>query len=440
MEISQPFRAIGKVFSDLKLLKQALLIKLQFSPYFISFKHYRYVKELRKRDHVNVVFLPMNVAMWKYQHVYELFKSDKRFHVYIFLSPTASFPKNQRIEDLKAMRAYFAERNMEYVDYELEMNKPIVGIRSVVEPDILFYTQPYIGAVDENRRFVHFFDKLLCYAPYAFLPRNVDSLFKNPLTESAWRFYYQTESNRKHALSLDRIITRNGKVAGYTSADDYFTPMKNDVWKEKEHNKKRVIWAPHFTIIEGEGYFHASYFLEMASFMQELAIEYADRIAFAFKPHPRLFSDLCRHPNWGTQKTKEYYAFWENNENTQLETGDFIDLFKGSDAMIHDCGSFTVDYLYFGKPVLYDNPNIEDVKTTADELGKQAYDAHYRVKTLSDIKAFIDEVVLDGNDTMLPVRKKFFDSYVQPKDGKTASQFIYDDIVKSIWGKNSCPP
>jgi len=435
MEISHTFRAIGKVFSVWKLLKQVLWTKLHESPYYISFKHYRYVAELRKKDHVNVVFLPMNVAMWKYQHVYELFKNDKRFHVYVFLTPTATFQKSQRIEDLKAMRAYFAERNMEYVDYELEKDKPMVDIRSVVEPDIMFYTQPYIRAVDENRKFVHFIDKLLCYAPYAFLPRNMDSLFKSPFTESAWRLYYQTESNRKLAIRLDRNIARNGKVSGYTSADDYLTPMKKDVWKEKDHNKKRVIWAPHFTIIEGEGYFHASYFLEMASFMQELAIEYADCVAFAFKPHPRLFSDLCGHPDWGTQKTKDYYDFWENNENTQLETGGFIDLFKGSDAMIHDSGSFTVDYLYFGKPVLYDNPNIEDVKTTADELGKQAYDAHYRVKTLSDIKAFIDKVVLGGNDTMAPVRQKFFDSYLQPKDGKTASQFIYDDIVKSIWGK-----
>ena len=102
--------------------------------------------------------------------------------------------------------------------------------------------------------------------------------------------------------------------------------------------------------------------------------------------------------------------------------------------MIHDSGSFTVDYLYFGKPVLYDNPNIEEVKTTANELGKQAYDAHYRVKTLSDIKTFINDVVLGGNDTMIAARKNFFDTYLRPKDGKTASQFIYDDIVKSIWG------
>ncbi len=117
-----------------------------------------------------------------------------------------------------------------------------------------------------------------------------------------------------------------------------------------------------------------------------------------------------------------------------METLEFIDLFKGSDAMIHDCGSFLIDYLYFDKPVLYDNPNIEKVKTTADELGINAYDAHYRVKSLSDIKAFIDNVVITGNDYMAPIRQNFFDTYLRPKDEKTASQFIYEDLVKSIWG------
>ena len=403
-------------------------------PFYISIKQSRYVAKLRKKDHVNVVFLPMNVAMWKYQHLYELLKEDKRFRVYIFLTPATTFTNEQCVEDLKAMRVYFEEKNMEYVDYELEKDKPLVDIQSIVNPDIIFYTQPYLGAVDKNRRFLHFKDKLLCYVPYAFLPRKMELFYKRQFDFIAWKLYYQTELNKQYARSINKNKAHNVVVAGYTGADDYFTPLKKDVWKVKDRRKKRIIWAPHFTIIEGEGYFHASYFLEMANYMQELAVEYADRIAFAFKPHPRLYSELCIHPEWGTQKTREYYEFWEKNENTQLETGDFIDLFKGSDAMIHDSGSFTVDYLYFGKPVLYDNPNIEEVKTTADELGKQAYDAHYRVKTLSDIKAFIDDVVLGGNDTMAPIRKEFFDTYLRPKDGKTASQFIYDDIVKSIWG------
>lgn len=430
-------RTLYNVITDWKLLRLVLWRKLYlqgYLPLVISKRQARYVLNLKKKDHVNVVFFPMDIAMWKYQHIYELLKKDKRFHVYIFLSPFANFTKSQRIEQLKAMRAYFDEHNMEYVDYELENGKPMVDVRSVVDPDIIFYTQPYKGCMEDSRKHICFLDKLLCYVPYAFLPRRQEILYKRTFNTYAWKLYYQTELMKEYAKSVNRNKARNVVVAGYPGADDYFTPAKIDVWKVKDRSKKRIIWAPHFSIVKDVGFFHVSYFLEMASYMQELAIDYADRITIAFKPHPALYSFLCAHPDWGEEKARKYYDFWGQNENTQLETHEFVDLFKGSDAMIHDCGSFLIDYLYFGKPVLYDNPNIDDVKIAADELGVRAYDVHYRTKTLSDIKTFIDDVVIGGNDPMASVRKNFLEAYLRPKDGKTASQFIYDDIVKSIWG------
>lgn len=430
--------ALRHVLTDWKLLRLVLWKNLylkRYLPLVISKRQARYVEKLKKKDHVNVVFLAMSVAMWKYQHIYELFKNDKRFHVYIFLNPSANYTKSQRMEQLQSMRAYFDERQMEYIDEELEDGKPLTDIRSVVDPDIIFYTQPYRGVMEENRRHFHFTDKLLCYVPYAFLPRKQEMLYKRTFNTYAWKLYYQTELIKEYAKSVNKNKARNVVVAGYPGADDYFTPSKRDVWKMKDRNKKRIIWAPHFSIIENVGFFHASYFLEMASYMQELALDYTDRITIAFKPHPALFSFLCNHPDWGEEKTKAYYGFWANHENTQLETLEFVDLFKGSDALIHDCGSFLIDYLYFDKPVLYDNPNIDRAKTDADELGVQAYDAHYRTKSLSDIKTFIDDVVIGGNDPMALVRKDFFDNYLRSKDGNTASQLIYEDIVNSIWGK-----
>ncbi len=421
---------------DSQTLLKALWWKLYvkgYLPHVLVRKQAQYVAKLRKKDHVNVVFLPMSVAMWKYQNVYELLKKDKRFKVYVFLTPATTITKEHRITELQAMRRFFDERNMEYIDYELEEGKPTVDIRSIVDPDILFYTQPYENVINENRRFTLFLDKLLCYSPYSFIPRNLDSTFNSTYMDLAWKLYYQTQLNKRFAEKLCANKGRNVVVSGYLISDDIRKASYQEVWKDKGRKKKRIIWAPHFTIIDEIGYYTASYFLEMAHFMQEIAVEYSDRVCFAFKPHPRLYSELCKHPEWGEEKTKAYYDFWRNNDNTQLETGDFIDLFHGSDAMIHDSGSFVVDYLYFNKPVLYDNPNIEGVKTTADEFGVKAYDMHYKMNKLLDIKLFIDDIVLGGNDPMLQERTEFYNTYLTPKDGKTVAQIIYDDIVNSIW-------
>ena len=147
-------KAIGNVFSNWKLLRTVVRRKYikYYIPLVIAERQTRYVEKLRKKDHVNVVFLPMNVAMWKYQHLYELLKEDKRFQVYIFLTPATTFSKEQRIEDLKAMRTYFDKHNMEYVDFDLEAGKSLIDIRSLVDPDIMFYTQPGNNVVDENNK------------------------------------------------------------------------------------------------------------------------------------------------------------------------------------------------------------------------------------------------------------------------------------------------
>jgi CDP-glycerol glycerophosphotransferase (TagB/SpsB family) len=403
-------------------------------PYIIAFKQWRYVKKLRKKDVINVVFFPMNVAMWKYQHLYELLRQNQRFRLYVFLAPASTFSYETRCSDMQTMRSYFGERNVPFVDFELEKGKEPVDVCSIVEPDLLFYAQPYEEVVDTCYRFPRFKDKLLCHIPYGFSSRDSKHYNNNlRFNNLAWKLYYQTVESEELAKEFSFNKGRNVVVVGYPSADDYVLPMRTDPWKIKNKEIKRIIWAPHFTILAGIGFAQMSNFLNMAEYMQKLAIEYADKVTFAFKPHPRLYSELVKHPDWGEERTKEYFDFWKNSPTTQHETGDFVDLFKGSDAMIHDSGSFTVDYLYFNKPVLYDNPDIEAAKNTANETGKKAYDVHYRVSSNEDIKHFIDNVVLGGNDPMKAQREEYYMNYLLPPNGKTVAQNIYDDLVKSLF-------
>lgn len=404
-----------------------------FEKYIISARQNRCIRKLKKKKHISVVFFPMNIAMWKYQHIYELLRKDKRFHLYIFLAPAATFSYETRCADLRGMREYFAQRNMPYVDYELEKGKEVVAVRSIVDPDIMFYAQPYEKTVETQYDFMHFQDKLLCHIPYSFLTRNKDFYDNNlRFNNIAWKLYYQTDEGKLLAKEYSYNHGQNVVVVGYPNADDYILPIDCDPWNNKDRAIKRIIWAPHFTIIKGAGFSQVSNFLHMAEFMQRLAIDYSDKITIAFKPHPRLYSELVRHPEWGEERTKEYYDFWKNSPSTQLETGDFVDLFKGSDAMIHDSGSFTVDYLYFNKPVLYDNPDIEGAKATANETGKAAYDVHYKVSSNEDIKQFIDDVVIAGSDPMKAQRETYYQHYLLPPNGKSVAQNIYDDMIKSL--------
>ena len=115
--------------------------------------------------------------------------------------------------------------------------------------------------------------------------------------------------------------------------------------------------------------------------------------------------------------------------NTQLETGLFIDLFKTSDAMVHDSDSFQVEYLYVNKPVMFVKQSREQQDTT--ELCRRAIDSHYIGRSMDDVRQFV-EMVLRGEDTMREQRQQFFNNYLLPKTGTDVPLNIYNDIVTTL--------
>ena len=167
--------------------------------------------------------------------------------------------------------------------------------------------------------------------------------------------------------------------------------------------------------------------------MQQLSEEYKDKVQFAFKPHPILRYNLRNY--WDDERIAEYYGKWETGSNTQLETGGYQGLFMHSDAMIHDSGSFTIEYLYAHKPVMYvvkeKANNHTDHQTP---LGIGAFNMHYHGYSKEDIRKFVEQVIADC-DPMKEQREHFFRNYLLPPHGKTASENILDAIL----GKNPQP-
>ena len=119
-------------------------------------------------------------------------------------------------------------------------------------------------------------------------------------------------------------------------------------------------------------------------------------------------------------------------ENTQIETGQFVDLFMTSDAMVHDSGSFAVEYHYSKKPVMFVSKDMTPVLSTLSDFGKKAYGLHYIGGDEAAIRRFIDKVVLGGDDPMREQREQFFSDYLLPPEGKSVAQNMLDDIVGSL--------
>ena len=100
--------------------------------------------------------------------------------------------------------------------------------------------------------------------------------------------------------------------------------------------------------------------------------------------------------------------------------------------MIHDCGSFTAEYQYVNKPMIY----LTRQGTLFNELGTEIFKASYLVdgKDFEAIAAMIQRIFIEGDDFKAAERKEVFDKYLNyPKvNDMLASEFIYKSIADDL--------
>lgn len=410
-------------------LPEPVLYKLVLIPR-ANLNHRSRLNVIRKQNKAKIAFIMSSLPMWRIQGLYELLRHDSRFELIQAVYPFPTFSEDEQESAVNQILDYCRSNRMPYINLIKEKNPGSV-LKQHIDPDILFYPQPYSNLYENDLDNQYFTDRLICYIPYAMLTAKEPWAYHTHLNNIAWRLYFQSEARKEEAQQILYNKGRNIRVVGELTADRFSADIASNPWKTQPVQKKKVIWAPHFSIID-EGHLHRDSFIRLSEAMWGIALHFQDRIQFAFKPHPRLASILYDLPEWGREKTNEYYKRWAEGSNTQLNTGDYIDLFKTSDAMIHDCSSFSVEYHYTGKPVLFMTEDITAVKKNLNELGRDAITAHYQGRNADDARYFLKEVVLSGADPMADARKEFKKNYLTPPFGRTVAKNIYQDLLSSL--------
>lgn len=391
-------------------------------------------RKLKGKEKLEVAFILAVPGTWKLDYVFKYMQQSDRYHPYVVIIPYTVYKNYSDAETEKSIRRteeFVKSKGFEYVIPYNKESKNWIDIKKTLNPDIVFFTCPYKDMEPKYHAY-HFVDRLTCYVSYGFTSMK---LFKNNFDKLAINmcgaYFLETQMHKEFACQYSHAQGRNCYVTGYPGCEMYLRDdyQAKDVWKEQKELKKRIIWAPHHTI---EGTFSVSTFLDVCDIMLEVAKKYSDRVQFAFKPHQLLKFKLIEM--WGEEKTNDYYKQWGTLPNCQLEEGDYVDLFIGSDAMIHDSCSFTTEYLYQRKPVMYllkNNP--QDV---FNDFGIMSFEQHYHGCTREDIEHFIEDVVLAGNDPKRESRERFFELYLGPYKGKLPSENIMEIIEELIAGKN----
>jgi hypothetical protein len=374
--------------------------------------------------------------MWNYQGVCKWLEKDSRFNVKVLIIPFIHYSEEERQLNVEGLKDFFNHRG---VKYEIPKEDNSWNFEETYHPHIIFYVQTgdnqYVNkSVCVNRNL----GKLICYAPYNVFTVCKPFVFDTVADNYAWKQFYMTELFKKEAEFMSRTKGGNVAIVGYPKADRYASKEFVDVWKPQTKKKKRIIFAPHYTIKKGISALNRSAFLSIADDMLHLLDQYKEEAQFCFKPHPLLRTTLYNEPSWGKVRTDEYYSKWANAENGQLETGDYIDLFMTSDAMIHDSASFTAEYHYTGNPILFTTNNPEGIKQSEEMgvLGSKAFDLHYFGATSDRIAWFVNDVVIGGNDPLKEERLKLREEYLFPSNNKSVAENMYNEIVNELFDYN----
>lgn len=375
------------------------------------------VKTLRTKDSIKVLFVVSEVASWKSELLYQAMVPHPRFNPVIGIS-TSRAPSGMK----PSLEDYLNSKGYHY--YDLDQNSNSID---QIAPDIIIYYKPYEVCYSPG----HFYDKHLkyvfCGMDYCFSITKHAVHIEKAYFDYCWLFFTEHTDIAKRRKEILGWRANNVRVTGVPMQDILMLPKERfeDPWKDKS-GKKRIIYAPHHSIkgTNGAGVEFAT-FLEFGEPILDFAKKYADSITIAFKPHPNLYMKLL--DIWGKEKTDAYYKEWETLANTQLETGEYVGLFKYSDAIIHDSASFIVEYLYMDNPSMYLVAETNDIDQMFDFV-QAGYRCYEHGTSVGEIEQFIKNV-LSGKDNNKEKRRQFITEHISLPGGLTACENIINEIL-----------
>ncbi|MGL6298359.1 MAG: CDP-glycerol glycerophosphotransferase family protein [Methanobacteriaceae archaeon] len=405
------------------------------------------IREKSKNEKINIVFISYFLTiMW--DSLIELLEKDSSFKTTLVLIPHEGGygEKEGGIEDIQRQEYYknydyFKNKGFNIIKGYDEITKTFIDIEKELIPDVIFYASPHELIFPPAYRIDNLSSELLyCYVPYSMnTHQNPESIFNLKLHKRAWKIFCETPKHKELSMKYSDIGSSNVFLAGCPRMDslvDGTYKKLPKIWKTSD--KLKIIWAPHHTISSKFAADAFSTFLDNYEFFYEYAKNNSE-IEWIFKPHLHLIHTINAYEKLYPDEKRitlknfvEYYKKWEKLPNATIHTtGDYINMFINSDAMITDSISFTSEYLYFNKPgLLLKNKNRE-----FNEFGKIVSKGWYEVfgKDFKGIDSFIKNVLIKKEDSLEKKRKEIYSNYLDT-NGVTAGETIYNHLRKNLIG------
>ncbi len=352
-------------------------------------KHFK--RKIEKGEKLRVAFYVLFDAIFPGKPLYKLMLKDDLFEPFIVVIPNTAKSVKHLIEQMESNYLSLS-KEFESVYKAYTPKKGMIDFSD--KADLICFSNPYDHSTYEFYTMRYTITKsilpfVMSYGIYSdnYAKKYVYNL---ALHNSAWKIFLDTKEQVSDFTQLTDEKGTNVVLTGYGKMD-----ALND-YMPRVGTRKKIIIAPHHTVANPS--FPLSNFLEYASFFLILPKVYPE-IDFVFRPHPLLFINLVTENFWSQDEVDTYIERISSYANVEYQAGgDYLETFVQSDALIHDCSSFMLEYLYTDKPACFMVKNKEILAEIYTPFGLEALAQHEFAYVKNDIIEFINNTVIGGID------------------------------------------
>lgn len=423
-----------------EVLETVLNMDIKGKRFFLSLKSKimdHNFKQVAVKRKIRVAFVSYNSGTWGCDRLFQLYMKDERYDPYIVLIGYQDGTKETIRNMYKYSKEFFLQKGYPLLlAYEQGTRKSNMTWSDLGAFDFIFWGTGYESVLPRSLYIRNCPLSSICInVPYGFNLTKQGGEYRIILNQLnvklCWMVVGLFEQDRlDYAEACD---IGNGHVinSGYPKMDALFEKNERsiDIWKVKSgscSDVAKIVYAPHHTIGEGNKCVGTLLYNEEAIY--QYAKAHPDTTSWIVRPHQQLCRSMIKQRI--VSSVKEYYQYferWNRLENAKvIFEGTYLDAFKTSDALIHDCISFQAEYLYTKQPQLFLVRNIDSLDNSSRRILKAIYTCDG--KDISGIYEFIDRVVLKKDDYKKEQRIKLFEKVF---DYTSYNHMLASDYIKA---------
>lgn len=389
--------------SWIKRIRKRISKKLY--PCMTAYKYARILSALKQKtqkgEKIRIGFYVVFDSVFPAEQIFQMFLKDKMFDPFILVIPDVSRGEENMFYQLdKTYKTLSSKYKNVYMSYD-KKEKAFIDFSDKV--DMVFFANPYDPMTHEYYRIERVSDqnKLTLYTHYGYLLSNATQhIFTGHTFSKLWKVFLLSRHEQK-LLEKNEFSGKNGILMGYCKLDGLA-----DI-KPKKRKRKKIIISPHHTVMEWKNGLELSNFLRYSDFFIKLFKKYPN-IDFVFRPHPLLWINLENNNIWTKRQINKYIKDIKSISNVEFQNGgEYLETFVNSDALIHDCSSFSAEYLFVNKPCCFLLKDQEKLDQNSNAFHKECIKQHYPAYNEQEIIDFIENVVIKNKDLLREKRQAF---------------------------------